>query len=338
MNYTRLLFSSVLVLVLGLLFTGQTFAQCTAKSRYCTRQGQRTDKGPRAPFAASQVPEAATGFQHPLGKVRFSTNSSGNGFAQKDTVSYPSCGTIYHPGLDLNWGSGNADCGSDIGSIADGVVVWIGGNSDWQGLMVQHKYKGEMIIAAYGHVVEIDPNLDVGDTVKKGQYLARVGAVKAVTCHLHLEIRRVSSHPSPMEGLFFCKNGREKDVRAWYHDPEPFIDSRPAYAVKPSISLSVPNSPVRRTGLRSYEFTVGVRETGGQPQNVDYVYLDGEKFTGKQFFGTSKLKAFGSLSKKVTLKRVLLRDKVITYKIQIWNSVGRRYETWTKSITLRRSL
>lgn len=37
--------------------------------------------------------------------------------------------------------------------------------------MIQHKYKGENILAAYGHVVEIDPNLNVGDTVKKGQYL-----------------------------------------------------------------------------------------------------------------------------------------------------------------------
>jgi hypothetical protein len=51
---------------------------------------------------------------------------------------------------------------------------------------------------------------------------------------------------------------------------------------------------------RTYEFTVGIRELGGQSLNVDLVYLDGVKYTGKQFFGTSRLKANGSLSKKVS--------------------------------------
>lgn len=124
---TRLLLRFVLLLVVSIFYTAETFANCTAANRYCSRQGQKTNKSRKAPFSSNQVPEAVTGFQHPLDNVRFATNSTGNNFAQEDRVSYPNCDTIYHPGLDLNWGKGNEDCGSNIGSVADGVVVWIGG-------------------------------------------------------------------------------------------------------------------------------------------------------------------------------------------------------------------
>ncbi|MBC8029605.1 MAG: M23 family metallopeptidase [Pyrinomonadaceae bacterium] len=331
----RILFRFTLLLVAGLMFTDQAFAKCTAASKYCNRQGQRTNTNQSKPLAASKVPEASNGFQHPLNAVRYSTNKNGNDFAQKDAVSYPNCGTIYHPGLDLNWGSGNQDCGSAIGSIADGVVVWIGTNSEWQGIMVQHKYQGEMVLAAYGHVVEIDPNLSVGDTVKKNQFLARVGSVGADYCHLHIEIRKLSSHPNPMNGRFFCDNTTEKKVKDWYYSPEPFIDSHYAYSTRPNISLLAPSSPVSRMGFNTYEFTVGVEERDGQSVNIDWVYIDGMQYSGQSFFGTSKLKARGSLTKKVRLERWLWREQTIPYTIKVLNNG--RWETWTKLITLRRS-
>jgi murein DD-endopeptidase MepM/ murein hydrolase activator NlpD len=335
----------VVINLMVLASAGSASAACTAGA-YCSRSGQNNSVANRkTPLPADQVPEAGSGFQDPLGNVRYLTNTSGNGFGQYDGLSYPNCGPVYHPGLDLNWGSRNQDCNSAIGSVADGVVVWIGGNTDWMGIMVQHKYRGEMIIAGYGHVMAIDPNLKVGSKVVKGQYLARVGSVGAVSCHLHFEIRKLSAHPNPMKGNFFCDYDRYSQsirdyqtVSAWYYDPEPFIDSHPAYTlyVEPAVYLTAPNS-VYRNGVNNYDFTVGIREYGGGAMNIDWVYFDGQWYQGPAFFGTSKLKAYGSLQKSVHVDRFLWQDQWIQYTVWRWNSRKGAWDSWSHPVLLHRS-
>jgi murein DD-endopeptidase MepM/ murein hydrolase activator NlpD len=310
---------------------------CPSAVNYFTRDRQPA-QARSTPYPADKIPEALSGFQHPLQGIRFASNKSGNGFAQEDSVSY-SCGTIHHPGVDLNKsGCANGDCNLPVVSVADGVVVWVGDHDDWQGIMVQHKYKGEMVLAGYGHVVSIDRKLSVGSKVSKGQYLAKVGSVGAKSCHLHLEIRKIEKDKRLMNGAFFCDNRSNDLVNRWYYSPEPFIDSRPAYNPRPNISLSVPADPVRRSGWNDYVFTVGVTERGGSQVNIDKVYLDGRWYTGKSFFGTSVLKPNRSLSARVKIDRLLWRDQTIEYQIHSWNTITGRWDVWIRLITLRRSL
>ena len=87
----------------------------------------------------------------------------------------------FHGGIDFS--SGGA--GSDINSIAAGVVVWAGPRSNYgQTVDIDH---GNGYMTRYAHASKV--LVEVGDLVKKGDTIALVGSTgRSTSPHLHLEV------------------------------------------------------------------------------------------------------------------------------------------------------
>ena len=101
----------------------------------------------------------------------------------------------FHTGLDFSTGR----AGSDINTVAAGVVTWSGPRSDY-GLMVEVNH-GNGYATRYAHAEKL--LVDVGDIVKKGQNIALVGSTGRTTGpHVHFEV---------------YKNGRVVDPAAYIH-------------------------------------------------------------------------------------------------------------------------
>ena len=101
----------------------------------------------------------------------------------------------FHAGVDFSTGR----AGSDINTVAAGVVTWSGPRSDY-GLMVEVNH-GNGYTTRYAHAEKL--LVDVGDIVKKGQNIALVGSTGRTTGpHVHFEI---------------YKNGRVVDPAAYIH-------------------------------------------------------------------------------------------------------------------------
>jgi murein DD-endopeptidase MepM/ murein hydrolase activator NlpD len=97
----------------------------------------------------------------------------------------PTCDPFHH-GVDLNGGNGNP-----IFSIMDGTVTertggsWTFGN---YAVIVGH-YQGHEVKAIYEHMQEGSSDLQVGQTVKVGDFVGLVGqSGEATAPHLHLEL------------------------------------------------------------------------------------------------------------------------------------------------------
>lgn len=210
----------------------------------------------RTPLPASSVPEAFTGFRSP---VDFESNR--NGFSWLDYASHHTYSCVrdhwvYHPGWDMNYGSGSDDEGLPVYAVADGVVVyiakgklgwengqWVRRALGWGGIVLQHNYKGQTYYSQYGHTDFHDPGLYEGQRVTKGHLLARIGQVGATGApHLHFEMR-APNHPNPLKGSYFCDtlpwNGylyalqQYEYASSWYKDPNPngaFMQSLQPYS------------------------------------------------------------------------------------------------------------
>lgn len=101
----------------------------------------------------------------------------------------------FHAGVDFSTGR----AGSDINTVAAGVITWSGPKSDY-GLMVEVNH-GNGYTTRYAHAEKL--LVDVGDIVKKGQNIALVGSTGRTTGpHVHFEI---------------YKNGRVVDPAAYIH-------------------------------------------------------------------------------------------------------------------------
>lgn len=92
----------------------------------------------------------------------------------------------YHFGTDY----GAAD-GTQIFSVADGIVVHAGYTGTWGGLIIiEHTVKGERVASYYAHMWEHGIHVTEGMTVTAGQHIGDVGSSgKSTGAHLHLEIR-----------------------------------------------------------------------------------------------------------------------------------------------------
>jgi murein DD-endopeptidase MepM/ murein hydrolase activator NlpD len=101
----------------------------------------------------------------------------------------------FHAGLDFSTGR----TGSEINTVAAGVITWSGPRSDY-GLMVEVNH-GNGYMTRYAHAEKL--LVDVGDIVKKGQNIALVGSTGRTTGpHVHFEV---------------YKNGRVVDPAAYIH-------------------------------------------------------------------------------------------------------------------------
>lgn len=110
----------------------------------------------------------------------------------------PTCST-YHEGLDFNPSEG-----APIYAIADGVVVekdnaqW--GYGVW--VLIRHKVGKLSFDSGYAHMERGSTELKVGDEVKVGDYVGRVGNTGTSTgAHLHLEIRVDGAQVDPFAWL-----------------------------------------------------------------------------------------------------------------------------------------
>ncbi|AXH35104.1 hypothetical protein DVJ78_06510 [Humibacter sp. BT305] len=103
-------------------------------------------------------------------------------------------GSTDHKGVDFTPGQGTA-----IGSIADGVVSTVvpydgGGLGVY--VMIDHVIDGQKVTSVYGHMLTGSIEVEVGQAVKVGQPIGRVGNTGTSTgAHLHLEIRLNGTTP-----------------------------------------------------------------------------------------------------------------------------------------------
>ncbi|MCH7815037.1 MAG: M23 family metallopeptidase [Proteobacteria bacterium] len=101
----------------------------------------------------------------------------------------------FHAGIDFTTGK----AGSDINTVAAGVVTWSGPRSGY-GLMVEVNH-GQGYTTRYAHAEKL--LVDVGDIVTKGQNIALVGSTgRSTGPHVHFEV---------------YKNGRVVDPAAYIH-------------------------------------------------------------------------------------------------------------------------
>lgn len=101
----------------------------------------------------------------------------------------------FHAGIDFSTGK----AGSDINTVASGVVTWSGERSGY-GLMVEVNH-GQGYTTRYAHAEKL--LVDVGEIVKKGQNIALVGSTgRSTGPHVHFEV---------------YKNGRVVDPAAYIH-------------------------------------------------------------------------------------------------------------------------
>jgi murein DD-endopeptidase MepM/ murein hydrolase activator NlpD len=136
--------------------------------------------------AASGIRLEATFTNNPNGTVQWPFPVGvhiGSKFGYRDCAG---C-SADHQGLDFNPG-----VGAPIQSIADGVVTVAseGGNSLGVYMVIEHQINGETVSSAYAHMISGSMLFNVGDTVKVGDIIGKVGDTGMSTGpHLHFEIR-----------------------------------------------------------------------------------------------------------------------------------------------------
>lgn len=144
----------------------------------------------------------------------------GGGYGWVEYGWYDGCGGVYHPGLDMNFGSGWDDFGLPVFAVADGVVVASNDRYDGWGnvVLVEHELSsGLRFWAQYGHLDRRD--VRAGDRVSRGQALGSIGDAHGQwSPHLHFEIRTEALH----ERGFPCGDPQWQ-VEAAYTDPRTFI-------------------------------------------------------------------------------------------------------------------
>jgi murein DD-endopeptidase MepM/ murein hydrolase activator NlpD len=95
-----------------------------------------------------------------------------------------------HPGLDIG-----APKGTPIVAADSGYVISVGWNTSGYGFMVLINH-GNGFITRYAHLSAMD--VEVGDSVRKGQIIGRVGSTgKSTGPHLHFEIVQGGVHRNP---------------------------------------------------------------------------------------------------------------------------------------------
>jgi murein DD-endopeptidase MepM/ murein hydrolase activator NlpD len=104
----------------------------------------------------------------------------------------------HHKGVDFA-----GKMGSDIVSVASGVVTWAGRRYGY-GLLVEVNH-GNGYTTRYGHAQEV--LVKVGDTVKKGQVVALMGSTgRSTGPHVHFEVWHNGEAVDPMEYIRSAKN------------------------------------------------------------------------------------------------------------------------------------
>lgn len=97
-----------------------------------------------------------------------------------------------------------ASAGTPIQVIADGVVLEAGYDADGCGfgLKVEHEIDGKTVTSRYCHMIDNSHTLQVGDTMKMGDFAGQVGSTgMSFGAHLHLALRVNNEPTDPMPFL-----------------------------------------------------------------------------------------------------------------------------------------
>lgn len=133
--------------------------------------------------------------------------------------------TILHPGTDMNRGFGAQDLNDPLFAIADGVVTYKGWATGfgWHLFIIHdinHPQYGKIRVWAHYMHLRVQPIIAVGEKVKGGQIVARVGNTGTTSPHCHFELRK-----KPLGVLFWSElKGKDRkwlDERFW--NPESFF-------------------------------------------------------------------------------------------------------------------
>lgn len=103
-----------------------------------------------------------------------------------------------HNGTDMPIGEG-----TDIYSVADGVVVEVGFGAEGYGnfAIIRHSIGGYTVETLYGHMVT-PPNVVKDQTVKRGDVIGHVGSTgKSTGNHLHFEVTVNGARQDPASWL-----------------------------------------------------------------------------------------------------------------------------------------
>ena len=101
---------------------------------------------------------------------------------------------VHHSGIDFA-----GKLGSDIVAVASGVVTFAGRRSGYGNLVEVNHGKGYS--TRYGHCLKID--VKVGDTIKKGQVLAKMGTTgRSTGPHVHFEVLHNGRAVNPKRYIF----------------------------------------------------------------------------------------------------------------------------------------
>lgn len=162
-------------------------------------------------------------------------------------------GKWFHTGADLNNNSPrhDADAHAEIYSIGDGVVTYsqLYSKQHWGNLVIiDHGIvDGKPLFSRYAHVEDLQ--VSKGDTVKMGQFIARVGNQFGVFAyHLHFDI---STTMQLLKQPYYWPGGDKQGVKTHFIDPKAWLQSHHVVnspAVNTSGDTTPPiNKPDNRT-------------------------------------------------------------------------------------------
>ena len=164
-----------------------------------------------ATATACTVTTAYSGFMKPM------LGEKGGGYGFMDT---PDCCGGWHTGIDLNRGGFQQDCNDPFYSAAEGCVMDVmSSTTDWGSAAIEHYYLPGKWTSQYGHAYEV--YVSVGQFVRRGKLIGRVGDVATGACHLHFEIREADHTARNNAGAYH--NGSKQIVGDQYQNPLPFI-------------------------------------------------------------------------------------------------------------------
>lgn len=106
-----------------------------------------------------------------------------------DFLDYYAPHNVYHPGVDLNKGSGDQDCGNPVYSPKEATVEYINSsvfNGRGFGLFVILKH-ADGNYSRYAHLSKISA-LKLNQMIKKGEQIGNVGKTGTTYCHCHFEV------------------------------------------------------------------------------------------------------------------------------------------------------
>lgn len=151
---------------------------------------------------------------------------TGNGFCQ-----FYAPHNVYHPGVDLNKGFGDSDCGNEVFAPAEGTVVFMNKKESTGhgfGIFVILKHS-DGTYTRYAHLKSIANPSSIA--YHKGDLIGYVGKTGTTYCHLHFEVFEESlaqiqrAHYAPW---CFYPMGKNADwIRQHYLNPFEWLKNVP---------------------------------------------------------------------------------------------------------------